>query len=190
MVIHTYVEEDPEHPVGSPDTGVFDVLSTTGNERVLEIGCGPGRHAYALSKCVKFILAVDIQGYMICHATKHYSRDNIEFSNVDFFDLELRDCEFDIIVAQNVFYHIEKKDECLRRVYDALKRGGQFAFTDLTEHIIVEDAKGLSFPVQASFYTQKLHEVGFTNIQFFWEKSWVEDGSYIGKNYCLFKCSK
>ena len=77
-----------------------------------------------------------------------------------------------------------------KKINAALKYGGQFVFTDLTEHIVQEHEGNLAFPVEASYYSKNLNKLGFTNVEFYWEKSWKEFGRFLGKNYCLFKTSK
>ena len=115
MIINSYMEDEPEYPVGSPNTGMFDLLKTSGKEKVLEIGCGPGRHAFALADKVEEIFAIDIQDYMIAHANKNYKKDNITCLKADFLELEFPENHYDIIVAQNVFYHIKDKEACLKK---------------------------------------------------------------------------
>jgi len=190
MVINTYKTDDPEFHRQSPEIGLLEVVETTGEENVLDIGCGCGKQCFSLSLKTKSVLGIDLQEFMINHANEKYSNSNIKYICDDFINVDLQDDYYDIIICQNVMFHVADKETFLNKIYSLLKRGGQFAFTDLTAHIEISNDENLAYPVPPNYYTKMLTKLGFSNVMFYFEKHWIWDGQYSGKNYSMFKCSK
>lgn len=190
MIINSYIEQYPEDYRQSPETGIIQQIQRIGSERILDIGCGSGKQCYVLSNNAREVIGIDLQQFMIDHAKMYKNKENIKYICDDFINVELNENYFDIILSQNVMFHVKNKRKFLEKIYKLLIIGGQFVFTDLTIHCPISSPENLAFPVQASYYSKVLNEIGFTNILFLWEKHWIWDGVYSGNNYCMFKCSK
>lgn len=190
MVINSYNTQHPLDYRQSPEFGIIQQINRIGNENILDIGCGTGKQCQVLSANAKKVIGIDLQPFMIEFAIKNNKEDNINYICDDFFNFEIDDDFFDIIISQNVLFHVKNKKEFLKKIYQKLKRGGQFIFTDLTQHNEHESPENLSFPITAPEYSKILNEVGFTNVLFLYEKHWIWDGRFSGKNYSMFKCSK
>lgn len=190
MVIHSYLENDPEYHRQSPEIGLLDIIETKETYKVLDIGCGCGKQSYALSSKVASVIGIDLQQFMIDHAKTKFSNENVTYLCEDFMTSELIEDSFDIIICQNVMFHIKDKESFLKKVLKLLKRGGCFYFTDLTSHEEVINEENLAYPVSPNYYSTTLNKLGFSNVMFYFEKHWIWDGQYSGKNYAMFKCSK
>ena len=190
MIINSYNTQCPDDYKQSPETGLLQQIIPKEQARILDIGSGTGKQCLALSSFAKEVVGIDIQPFMIEYANKHRKANNITYICDDFMNVDLEEGSFDIIITQNVMFHVKDKRAFLEKVHRLLRRGGQFLFTDLTQHHTIHDDENLAYPVTADYYSKTLNELKFSNILFLWEKHWVWDGVYSEKYYSMFKCSK
>lgn len=190
IIIPSYDANNPEWHRQSPETGLLDQVVIRDGYKILDIGCGCGNQCYEMSTRDVEVVGIDLQKFMIDYAIQHKSRENITYICGDFFDMDIPNDYYDIVICQNVMFHIEDKVAFLSKIYNCMKRGGQFAFTDLTLHNTPSSPEFLAYPVSPDYYTRTLSNVGYTNIFYFWERHWIWDGFYSGNNYCMFKASK
>ncbi len=115
-----------------------------GGCRVLDLGCGSGRDAYALAQLVGpagEVVGVDMTDEQLAVAEKHrgFHSDAFGYANVRFLrgyierldELDLDPGSFDVIVSNCVVNLSPDKDAVLRGVYRLLKDGGEFHFSDV-----------------------------------------------------------
>jgi len=101
------------------------------NHRVLDLACGPGRHALAVAPNVAEVVGSDLTASYLDYARAWAEREGI--ANVSFVQEDMRDLAYDaeFDAAYNYFtawgyYDAETNLDVLRRVCRALKPGGQF----------------------------------------------------------------
>jgi SAM-dependent methyltransferase len=114
--------------------------------RVLDLGSGSGRDAYALAQLVGEhgqVVGVDMTEEQLAVATRHqefhrnafgYARDNVAFLHgyIERLDeLGLEENSFDVIVSNCVVNLSPDKDAVLGGVARLLKPGGEFYFSDV-----------------------------------------------------------
>jgi trans-aconitate 2-methyltransferase len=107
---------------------VLGLLVLTGNERVLDIGCGDGRITAEIASRVSTgsVLGIDPSRDMISFATSHFDKvapPNLRFEVADARDL-LFNNEFDLVVSFNALHWITEQDRALRSIRHAMKTNG------------------------------------------------------------------
>jgi len=112
--------------------------------RVLDLGSGSGRDVYALAQLVGpkgEVVGVDMTDEQLAIAREYqdYHREAFGYDNVRFLkgyieqldELGLEPRSFDVIVSNCVINLSPDKDAVLRGVYQLLKPGGEFYFSDV-----------------------------------------------------------
>lgn len=110
---------------------IASVLRIRGNERILDLGCGFGRHSLELAKMGCTVVGVDITKEYIDDANKTAQADRLPaaFIHSDVRDIDFDD-EFDIVLnmADGVIGYLEN-DEENRKIFSkaakALRKGGK-----------------------------------------------------------------
>ena len=97
---------------------------------VLDLGCGTGYLTKVLSEKVGpegKVVAIDPDGERLKIAKQKYSATNIEYIQAD--DQTFPSMMYDLVFANQVIHWIPDQRATLKRVYDNLSTGGEFAFT-------------------------------------------------------------
>jgi arsenite methyltransferase len=121
--------------------------------RVLDLGCGSGRDVYALAQLVGpkgHVVGVDMTPEQLAVAKQHqpYHAEAFGYDNVTFIqgyieklhELDLKPHSFDVIVSNCVVNLSPDKTAVLKGVYDLLKPGGEFYFSDVYSDRRVPDS--------------------------------------------------
>lgn len=120
-----------EHTVRQVDF-VVEVLGLQGQERILDLACGFGRHALELARRGYAVVGVDITAEYVAEAQKQAREERL--SNTEFICADLREVsfcgEFDAVLnlADGAIGYLENDDENLKifdLVASALKKGGR-----------------------------------------------------------------
>lgn len=124
---------------GSPITLVLKGL------KVLDLGCGTGRDCYILSKLVGeegFVYGIDMTENQITIANKYmdeqirvfgYKNPNIKFIHdyVENIKDYIQENSIDLVVSNCVVNLLKDKEDVLKKIYELLKDGGEFYFSDI-----------------------------------------------------------
>ncbi len=103
------------------------LLSLTGNERILDVGCGDGKITAAIADRVPSgsVVGVDPSSDMVAFATDHFStHTNLRFAVADARKLPYRS-EFDLVVSFNALHWVPDQGEALTSIHSALKPSGR-----------------------------------------------------------------
>ena len=163
-------------------------LNLRGNEKVLDLGCGPGTNTLELAKLVPngSAVGIDLSKEMIERAiqiSKKLNINNVEFINMSATDIGYNN-EFDVVFAAGLLCLIADVKHQLILIYNALKKGGQlmlkvhlkesngdYAAINLMKltykKVYRPFFKNFTIPIfyrPKEFYTDLLKEVGFKNI--------------------------
>ncbi len=105
----------------------------TGNERVLDLGCGDGFLTAQIADLVPdgYVIGIDASYGMIKSALKH-RRGNLEFKQMDINNLAFEN-EFDLIFSNAALHWIKNHDALLSNVLNHLKTDGIIRFNFAAE---------------------------------------------------------
>jgi trans-aconitate 2-methyltransferase len=107
---------------------VLALLNLSGNERVLDLGCGSGKITAEIARRVPggTVVGVDASAEMISFASQQFGPTvypNLRFETGDIRRLPFRK-EFDLVVSFNALHWIREQDQALRTIRSALNPQG------------------------------------------------------------------
>ena len=108
---------------------LIDRISLTGQESILDIGCGDGKITALLSQKCKKMVGIDASKEMIQEASAQYrTYENLSLYQKDASKLNFQN-EFDLIFSNATLHWIKDHTPVLKGVYESLKPGGKFFFS-------------------------------------------------------------
>ena len=117
----------------------FDRLGLQAGERVLDMGCGAGRHAFEMYKRGADVIALDQDADELSTVSEWFAAMREEgglpegaeadTKQGDALDLPFPDGEFDRVVASEVLEHIPDDDRAISELVRVLRPGGTIAVT-------------------------------------------------------------
>jgi len=99
--------------------------------RVLDIGCGDGALAYAITRAGYKVIGLDYSGTGLGLAKRKFSEMRVSAGLMrgDSTVLPVRDLTFDAIVAADIIEHLQEPEKMLEEISRALKPGGTAVIT-------------------------------------------------------------
>lgn len=127
---------------------VVDALGLQSGDRVLDVGCGPGRHAHELARRDIVVHGIDVSERFVEIATSR-APDGATFERVDARRLDF-DGEFDaaICLCQGAFglMTADGEDEVVvSGMARALRHGGRMALSAFSSYFVVRHWDGADF---------------------------------------------
>lgn len=122
---------------------IVEQLGLVAGQRVLDVGCGPGRHAHALARRGLQVVGVDIAQRFVDLANEH-APPGATFVRGDARALTFAD-EFDAVISlcQGGFGLVGDDDGAvLAGIARALKPGGRVAFSAFSAYFLVQHLEG------------------------------------------------
>jgi ubiquinone/menaquinone biosynthesis C-methylase UbiE len=115
---------------------IFRELSGfSGNERVLDSGCGPGLVSCYLSSFANEVIGLDLTPAMIQLANETASKrslTNVKFMVGNMLELPFAEDHFDISVSRYAFHHLENPQVAFAEMLRVTKSGGKVIVLDAT----------------------------------------------------------
>jgi len=101
-------------------------------QRVLEVGCGTGRHTVRLVRAGNSVTGLDLSPGMLAVAREKLARyGNVSLVEADFLNTPLRLEDLDAVITALVLEHIADLDSFFIRVAACLKTGGDFYLSEI-----------------------------------------------------------
>jgi SAM-dependent methyltransferase len=117
----------------------FDRLGLAAGERVLDMGCGAGRHAFEMYRRGADVIALDMDADELAGVSELFAamRDTGEVpagaeadvKQGDALNLPFPDGEFDRVIASEVLEHIPDDEAAIAELVRVLRPGGTIAVT-------------------------------------------------------------
>jgi SAM-dependent methyltransferase len=114
----------------------LDVLQLQPHHRVLDLGCGKGRHALAVYwfGAAQQVVAVDIDRHDLAVAISRKGdfpqpdpEKSCDFLRADGLQLPFADATFDVVICSEVLEHIGPYEKMLGEIHRVCKSGGRLA---------------------------------------------------------------
>jgi SAM-dependent methyltransferase len=106
---------------------LLDETRVRKEDRVLDVGTGPGLVAAAAAKRGADVIGIDFSEAMIAEGRRLHP--DIDFRKVAVESLPFDDGKFDVVVGNFVLHHSGQPDQVLREALRVLRRGGRMGFT-------------------------------------------------------------
>jgi ubiquinone/menaquinone biosynthesis C-methylase UbiE len=137
-VLVTRLEARGKHPrFAAMMREYLDAMAIDSARSVLDLGCGTGVATRAIARRPGFsgqVIGIDRSPHLIGAATRLADEDGVggrvEFRAGDSHTLELRDGEFDAVVAHTLFSHLDDPRSVLTEIVRVLKPGGTVGIFD------------------------------------------------------------
>lgn len=121
------------HASGADLAALVEDAALTGDERVLDMGCGAGHTALALASRAASVVAVDVTPEMVA-LTAQLALDrgfaNLEARTADVASLPFEDNSFDLVTSRLSAHHYADPQQALREAARVLKPGGKLLLID------------------------------------------------------------
>jgi ubiquinone/menaquinone biosynthesis C-methylase UbiE len=137
-VLVTRLEARGKHPrFAGMMRDYLDAMGIDSARSVLDLGCGTGVAARMIARRPGFagrVTGIDRSPHLVGAAIRLAREDGVgsrvEFRAGDSHTLQLRDAEFDAVVAHTLFSHLEDPRSVLREIVRVLKPGGKAGIFD------------------------------------------------------------
>jgi SAM-dependent methyltransferase/uncharacterized protein YbaR (Trm112 family) len=93
-------------------------------KRVLDAGCGTGRHTYFTSRTAREVIAMDLSQAIEVAARNNRERTNAHFVQADIYRPPFPHQSFDFIYSLGVLHHLPDPEKGFRSLLKLLRRGG------------------------------------------------------------------
>ena len=101
----------------------------TGNEAVLDVGCGTGALAFALAPSVAEVVGLDVDGEYLA-AARASAPANVRFVEADAVALPFEYAQFDIAGSHRVLHHVRRPELALSELARVTRSGGRVFVVD------------------------------------------------------------
>ena len=141
----------------------FEIDAST-NNKILEIGCGPGALCGALHSWYPKaeVMGIDRDSEFIKFAKENVK--GVEFLEGDAIDLPFESSSFDITISNTVSEHIEP-DAFFKEQYRVLKEGGSCIVMSSLQGINIYPSEENQTPIEQAFW-KKVENLDNSNVQY------------------------
>jgi ubiquinone/menaquinone biosynthesis C-methylase UbiE len=128
-----YASPEAVQATGPNLDALVEVAALTGQERVLDVGCGPGYTAFAVAPGAREVVALDLTPEML-DAARELARErgieNVCFEQGDVETLPFPDASFDCVTCRFSAHHYVDVRRAVAEMARVLRPGGQLVLVD------------------------------------------------------------
>ena len=106
------------------------IIGVVAGKKVLDLGCGTGRHAIPLAKAGASVTGVDFSDEMLAVARENAAGTDVTFINAELGAVPLED-QFDLILCSLVLSHVSDLLPAMKEIARLTRSGGRIIITDL-----------------------------------------------------------
>ncbi len=130
-------------------------------QNILDFGCGSGILSYSLATMGKNVTAVDIHfGPLNLIKQKINFPTNINFIEADLLKYEMKEKQFDLIIALDVLEHIEDLKTYISEFRKILKPGGMILVSGPTENFLYKIGRRLAGEkFTGDYHVSNIHKI-------------------------------
>ncbi len=163
-----------EWKMGKPEERLMEFLQLSGDETVLDAGCGSGFHSLLMAEQVPNgkVIAVDVSTEMLDQLRKNAKKagvsERIQVVHADGLHLDLEDNSVDRALSAAVWHHLDDPQGACNEMARVVRPGGRIVVSDLNIEPSTKAVAGLKGHDQA-FQAEDMRRImaksGLTNIQ-------------------------
>jgi ubiquinone/menaquinone biosynthesis C-methylase UbiE len=123
---------------GSPNPlllKLIDAVKPTIQDRVLDVGCGPGRLSISLAEITGHVTGIDLTPEMLAQAKALQAERgvaNIDWLQGDILPMPFEDGRYTLVVTQATFHHLTEPSAVLAEMVRVCATAGRIVIIDLT----------------------------------------------------------
>jgi 2-polyprenyl-3-methyl-5-hydroxy-6-metoxy-1,4-benzoquinol methylase len=152
---HTY-DTQPNSTIAADDLFFPSLWRNIRNKRVLEIGCGTGRHTVRIAALGNTVTAVDLSAAMLAKASARVNSSTVEFIQGDFLTMPGLPCNaYEAVITSLVLEHIRDLHAFFAKAASHLRDQGELFLSEIHPDRIAKGAQA-NFVDQNSGETVKL----------------------------------
>jgi SAM-dependent methyltransferase len=123
--LYAYLRPEKPLPIGTSfEDWVLDHLDWTGEESVVDIGCGPGSFLSPISVRAGRVTGIDLSLAMLAKAREHALDGRADVVAADIESLPLEGDSVDVVLAAFMLYHVPHLDLALGELSRVLRHDG------------------------------------------------------------------
>ncbi len=163
-----------EWKMGKPEERLMEFLQLSGDETVLDAGCGSGFHSLLMAEQLPKgeVIAVDVSTEMLDQLRKNAKKagvsDRIQVVHADGLHLDLEDESVDRALSAAVWHHLDDPQGACNEMARVVRPGGRIVVSDLNiepSTKAVAGLKGHDQAFQAEDMSRIMSEAGLVDVQ-------------------------
>ncbi|MCB1190973.1 MAG: methyltransferase domain-containing protein [Leptospiraceae bacterium] len=165
------VFESPERAKWQKPDKVIEVLGDLSDKTVADLGAGTGYFTFRLVKVAKKVIALDTSSYFIQYIQNKRNtlpkpyQDRLITRLISYSDSGLQNQEVDILLAVDVYHHIENRVEYFQKIWSLFPEGGKVVIVDFKENSTLPGGPPKQSRLSFKQVVNELHQSGFKSIQ-------------------------